>query len=76
MQKLFISAGVVCVLLINGSAFAGSKAQDTAEFRVKVAACKAEAKEHKVKTSSAEFYGYMGACLDRVTVAVNVAPVK
>jgi hypothetical protein len=62
-------------LLIATSAYAG-KAEDSATFRVKVVTCKASAKTDGVKTNSAEFYSYMGGCLDRVTVAVNLAPAK
>ncbi len=59
-------------LLASSSAFAGSKAEASAAFRLKVATCKATAKTDGVKATTPDFYGYMGACLDRVTVAVNL----
>jgi hypothetical protein len=62
--------------LLATNAFAGSRAEDTAMFRLKVAACKAESKDAGIKTSSADFYSHMAGCLDRTTVAVNVAPGK
>ena len=61
-------------LLLATNAFAGSKAEDNATFRLKVAACKAESKAAMNKASSSDFYSHMAGCLDRVTVAVNVAP--
>jgi hypothetical protein len=74
MKYLILSA----TLLASSTAFAAdkSKALDTAEFRVKVAVCKADSKEHGVKAASTTFYTYMAGCLDRVTVATNVAEAK
>jgi hypothetical protein len=65
-------------VLLASSAFAAeqSKAEQSAIFRVKVANCKAQAKAHAVATSSAEFFSYMGECVDRVTVAVSTVPTK
>lgn len=64
--------------LLASSAFAAdiSKAEQTAQFRVKVATCKADAKAHGVQTASSAFYSYMGACVDRVSVAVAIEPAK
>ncbi len=59
--------------LLASNAFAASKGEDSANFRLKVATCKATAKTDGVKTNDAAFYAYMGACLDKVTVAVNVS---
>ncbi len=81
MKFNFFAAAFLATCAVAGYSTAGyaadiSKAQETAEFRVKVASCKAIAKTDGVKASSSEFYGYMAGCLDRVTVAVNVAPAK
>ena len=60
--------------LLASNAFAGdlTKGEESAQFRVKVATCKAMAKADKVKTNDAAFYGYMSACVAKVEVAVNV----
>jgi len=60
------------VLFAITSAHAGSKAEDSATFRLKVATCKATAKADGVKSTTPDFYAYMGTCLERVTVAVNI----
>ncbi len=70
MKYLLASTALIFAI---STAQAGSKAEDSAAFRLKVATCKATAKADGVKSTTPDFYGYMGACLDRVTVAVNVA---
>lgn len=74
MKTILIAAS----LLVTTSAFAAeqSKGEASAEFRMKVATCKATAKTDGVKTNSPDFYSYMGGCLDRVHVAVNVDGAK
>ena len=64
--------------LLSSTAFAAEKStpQQTAEFRVKVAVCRADAREHGVKSTTVAFYSHMAGCLDRVTVATNVAEAK
>jgi hypothetical protein len=75
MKKIAL---IAASLFIASTAHAAdqSKAEQTAIFRVKVATCKAQAKEHGVKTASSEFYAYMGECVDRVNVAVDTTPAK
>lgn len=75
MTKFYIAAAIAC-LMISSSAFAAGKGQETAEQRLKVAACKDDAKSAGIKTSAPDFYSHMAGCLDRTTVAVNVTPVK
>jgi hypothetical protein len=71
----YILAAAFTVLLAS-SAFAAdiSKAQETAEFRVKAAVCKAQSKEAGIKQTTPDFYSYMADCVDRVSVAVNITP--
>jgi|HubBroStandDraft_1064217.scaffolds.fasta_scaffold05219_5 hypothetical protein len=77
MTKFYVAAAIA-FCLIGSQAFAAelSKGETTAQFKLKVAACKAEAKESGVKTSSADFYSHMAGCIERVTVAVQIAPEK
>jgi hypothetical protein len=75
MTKFYIAASIA-ILMISSSAFAAGKGQESAEQRLKVAACKDDAKANGIKTSSPDFYSHMASCLDRTTVAVNVAPEK
>jgi hypothetical protein len=58
-------------LVLASSAHAAdiSKAQATAEFRLKVATCKADAG----KPNSSDFYRRMADCVDKVTVTVASA---
>lgn len=79
MTKFFIASSVAMIALISSQAFAAegsspaqSKAQTTAEFRVKVAACKATSG----KANTSDFYRAMAACIDTVTVTTTVASVK
>ena len=67
----FIVAASVALALISSQAFAAevSKAQTTAEFRVKVAACKATSG----KPVTSDFYRAMAECIDKVTVTTVVA---
>ena len=76
MNKLFAIA-VIAASAIAGYTTAGhaaelGKAGQSAEFRLKVAVCKADAKDSGVKTASTDFYNYMAACIGRVNVAVNL----
>lgn len=70
-MKTIVTASILA--LLSTAAFAASKGEDSAVFRMKVATCKTMAKTDGVKTSEPAFYAYMGTCLDKVTVAVNVA---
>ena len=72
----FLASCAVAGYSTAGYAADLTKGEESATFRVKVATCKATAKADGVKTNSSAFYGYMGACLDRVNVAVNVTPAK
>lgn len=74
MKYLILSAA----LLASTASFAAEKStpQQTAEFRVKVAVCRSDAKEHGVKSTTVAFYSHMAGCLDRVTVATNVVEAK
>lgn len=78
MTKFFV-ASTIAIVLISSQAFAAegsspaqSKAQTTAEFRVKVAACKATSG----KPNTSDFYRAMAACIDTVTVTTTVASAK
>lgn len=73
MTKFFI-ASTIAIALISSQAFAAdaSKAQTTAEFRVKVAACKATSG----KATTSDFYRAMASCIDKVTVTTTVASAK
>jgi hypothetical protein len=72
MKKYLV---ILASLAIASTAHAAdqSKAEQSAAFRLKVATCKAQAKESGVKTNSSDFYAYMGPCLDKVTIAVNIS---
>lgn len=74
MTKFFIASSVAMIALISSQAFAAdvSKAQSTAEFRVKVAACKTTSG----KANTSDFYRAMAACIDTVTVTTTVASAK
>jgi hypothetical protein len=89
MIKFYIAAGLALAILGTTGAYAadaqrpakplgeaGTKAEASAIFRLKVATCKADAKSAGVRTTTPDFYAYMGTCLDRVTVAVNIEPSK
>jgi hypothetical protein len=67
----YLIASTIAIALISSQAFAAdvSKAQSTAEFRVKVAACKATAG----KPNTSDFYRAMAECIDHVTVTTVVA---
>ena len=72
MTKLFIALAFASPLANTAFAADVSKAQTTAEFRVKVAACKASSG----KPNSSDFYRAMAECIDRVTVTTVVASAK
>ena len=57
--------------LLAGNAFAADKpkAQATAEFRLKVATCKADAG----KANTSDFYRRMADCVDKVVVTIASA---
>lgn len=74
MKYALIAASILFASHANAADI--SKAEQTAQFRVKVATCKADAKVHGVQTASSAFYSYMGACVDRVSVAVAIEPAK
>lgn len=75
-MKYLLTASILALSIGAVNAADLSKGEASAQFRLKVAACKAEAKDSGVKTASAEFYSHMSGCLDRTTVAVNVVPAK
>jgi hypothetical protein len=81
MTKIFLASAALMLLTIGSQAFAQdgltrgadvSKAQATAEFRVKVAACKASSG----KANSSDFYRKMADCVDKVVVTTTVASAK
>lgn len=72
-MKYLLASTAVLFTITSAQAADQSKAEQSASFRLKVATCKATAKADGVKSTTAGFYSYMGACLDRVTVAVNVS---
>lgn len=74
MTKFFLASSIAMIALMSSQAFAAdaSKAQTTAEFRVKVAACKATSG----KNNTSDFYRAMAACIDTVTVTTTVAAAK
>jgi hypothetical protein len=74
MTKFFLASSFAMIVLISSQAFAAdaSKAQTTAEFRVKVATCKATSG----KANTSDFYRAMASCIDKVTVTTTVASAK
>jgi hypothetical protein len=73
-MKYLLIASFASLLATTAFAAEISKTQQTAEFRVKAAVCKAQAKGASIALASSEFYTYMGTCLDRVNVAVSITP--
>jgi hypothetical protein len=81
MIRTTLNIAYATVIILAGIARADaaeiSKAQATAEFRVKVAMCKSEAG----KNNSSEFYRAMAACIDKAEVTAgwrvaSTAPAK
>ena len=68
-MNYILAIAFALVLASSANAADISKAQTTAEFRVKVAACKAESG----KPNSSDFYRAMAACIDKVSVTTTVA---
>ena len=74
MKTLFYVSAAASILALNISgAYAASKGEDSAAFRLKVASCRAQAKTDNVKATSSAFYTYMAGCIDKVQVTWNVA---
>lgn len=73
-MKYLLTASILALSIGAVNAADLSKGEASAQFRLKVAACKAESKASGVKTSSADFYSHMAGCIERVTVAVNITP--
>ena len=69
-MNYFLAISFAALLASSAQAAELSKAGQSAVFRVKVAECKAQAKEAGVKAASVEFYTFMAPCIDKVTVNV------